>query len=386
MAIRIVLQLLVLCAFILFSNKLSANNAQHGIEKQNPVLSDDASKEFAQKATDDEFEVFEQPATDDEFETFTQGGTVDEFEAFDSAGNEDEFAAFDGGSESKDHTSCGDCGEKKKDSQLWWVIAALGATVAAGIMVRFKSTRNLRGFSLLASMLILGFYVGGCPCPIMSLQHVIFAGIGIETKWTGMIWFIGLIPVSYVFGKVWCGWICHLGAVQEFLYLPGKIKILQSEKAQLIMRWIRIVLLIALVIQILITNTNLFKTIDPFKVAFNLRSPNLIGWILLGLILLSSLFMFRPFCKSACPIGLILGWVGKLPGSSILAPSNKCSGCKICDRSCKINAITCGGKESRLDNQECIACGDCIGDCKTGSMLFVRNTKNHASISICKRA
>jgi polyferredoxin len=219
----------------------------------------------------------------------------------------------------------------------------------------------------------------------MSLQNVIFAIVGIDVNWTGMLWFLGLIPVTYLFGKVWCGWICHLGALQEFLYLPGKIKVLQTKKAQTVMRYIRVFLLLVLIVQILITRTNLFKEIDPFKVAFNLRSANLTGWVLLGLLLATSFFMYRPFCKTVCPIGLILGWVSKIPGASILAPSSNCSGCRVCDRSCSINAITCEGKNSEIDNQECITCGNCIGDCKTGSMLFVRNSAKYASKSVCKK-
>ncbi len=309
----------------------------------------------------------------------------DEFAPFDQESGKDEFLSFDNSQVLDCSSTCGGCPPKKSNTQLWWVLAALAATVMAGIFVRFKSTRNLRGFTLIASVVILGFYVGGCPCPIMSLQHVIFALIGHEPNWTGMVWFLGLIPVTFLFGKVWCGWICHLGALQEFLYLPGKVKFLQSARAQTIMRRVRIFLLIALIIQIVITQTNLFKEIDPFKVAFNLRSANMTGWILLGLVLMFSLFMFRPFCKTVCPIGLILGWVAKIPGASILAPSESCKGCHICNKSCSVNAITSDSKVSLLDNQECIACGNCVGDCKSGSMMFVHNTNQYASKSVCKR-
>lgn len=322
-----------------------------------------------QNRTDDTIATLEV----DEFESFEQYSANDEFESFEQAGDKDCGA------------SCGGCTPKKSNAQLWWVLSALGATVLSGFLLRYKSTRNLRGAMLLLSLLIFGFYVGACPCPIMSLHNIVFALAGIETNWTGMLWLLGLIPVTYIFGKVWCGWVCHLGALQEFIFLPGKIKILQSQKAQTIMRWIRIFLLITLVLQILITQTNLFKTIDPFKVAFNLRASNLTGWILLGLLLVMSLFMYRPFCKAVCPIGLLLGWVAKIPGASILVPSNNCSGCKVCNRSCEINAITCDDKLSVLDNQECIACGNCVGDCKNGSMKFTRNTKNNASKSVCKR-
>lgn len=330
---------------------------------------------FSQETENDEFESFEQ---NDEFAPLEEQATdSDEFTSFENGSTENSCTA----------TSCNGCdnNKKSKNSKLWWVLATLIATIVAGFMVRYKALRNLRGVFLLASLVVLGFYRGGCPCPIMSFQHLVFAVIGSEVNWLGMLWFLGLIPITYLFGKVWCGWICHLGALQEFLYLPGKVKVLQTEKAQKVMRIIRIVFLIALIIQIVITKTNLFKTIDPFKVAFNLRAGNTLGWILLGLLIVSSIFIYRPFCKTVCPIGLTLGWISKIPGASILAPKKECLGCKVCDASCKINAITNDGKKSKLDNQECIVCGNCITDCKKGAMSFVRMSTKYPSKSSCER-
>lgn len=319
--------------------------------------------------------------SDEEFMSLEESNEldVDEFSGFEG----DEFSEFVQ-EESTCTNGCSGCGASKKNTQLWWVVFSLIATMVAGLFVRFKTTRNLRALFLLVSLVLLGFYKGGCPCPIMSLHHTVFAILGESVNWKGMVWFLGLIPITYLFGKVWCGWICHLGALQEFLYLPGKVKILQSTKAQKIMRVLRIVFLIALFLQIVITKTNLFKTIDPFKVAFNLRSTNWIGWVLLGLTLVSSVFIYRPFCKTVCPIGLILGWISKIPGASILAPQKSCISCKSCDVSCSINAITRENRTSVLDNQECIACGNCISGCNKDAMKFVRNSKEYGSKTICE--
>ena len=59
---------------------------------------------------------------------------------------------------------------------------------------------------------------------------------------------------------------------------------------------------------------------------------------------------------------MILGWVGKIPGASVLGPGGQCVGCGVCNSACRINAITRDGKRSVLENQECIRCGECLGD------------------------
>ncbi|MEN8118416.1 MAG: 4Fe-4S binding protein [Bacteroidota bacterium] len=309
--------------------------------------------------------------------------TEDSFEEF------DEFESFEESELSDSATTCnGDknCCAPNRNKNLYWVLAILGFTMLAGIFVRYKTTRNLRGFFLVAALVVLGFYRGACPCPISSFHNVFLIVMGVDVPWQSLIWFLALIPITYLFGKVYCGWICHLGALQEFIYLPAKIKIMQGEKAQKIMRGIRILFLVALVVQLLITKTNIFKHYDPFKVAFNLIGTNTLSWVLLGLLLVSSVFIYRPFCKTVCPIGLMLGWVSKIPGASVVGTNGKCTGCKTCNTTCKIRAITRDEKFSKLDNQECIGCGDCVSSCNKNALGFFRNNKKtHHDQIACQR-
>lgn len=257
---------------------------------------------------------------------------------------------------------------------LPWIITALGLTVLAGIFMHFKKTRKFRNVFLFTSLVVLGFYLGGCPCPISGIQNVMLAGFGENKSWYSMIWFLGLLPITYVFGRVWCGWICHLGGLQEIIFRPGKFNFLKSDKTSRILKWIRIILLITLVAQVLITKTNLYKEIDPFKAAFNLYPANTITWILLILLLASSLFIYRPFCRTICPVGLVLGWVSKIPGASILAAKEDCGSCKLYERNCKSKAISKAGGWVKIDNEDCIRCGDCLENCIKGKLDFKRKS------------
>ena len=263
-----------------------------------------------------------------------------------------------------------------------WAVRILLATFIAGIFVRHNKTRKLRPLFLLAAVVILGFYRGG-PGIISSFQNFILVIMGQYWKWTAAVLFVGVIILTYFQGRVFCGWICYLGAIQDFLYI-SKVKILQTEKAQKIMRTIRYILLSAIIIQLIITQTIEWNKIGPFKVIFNLYSPNITGYVLLGILLVSSLFIYRPFCKMVCPVGLILGLVTKIPGASVLGITSSCTGCKICNTSCNINAITRDGKVSKLDNQECIMCGECMNDCRIKSIKPSRKNKTHKGKIILK--
>jgi ferredoxin len=299
-------------------------------------------------------------------------GPADEFKPVGSA---DEFGSLESTALPADkHDHAEFRGEAKA---FRWVIGILFATIVAGLLVRFSVTRNLRAVFLTVSVAVLGFYKGACPCPIQSLQYSVLNLFGHAYKWQTLVYLLGLIPITYVFGRVFCGWICHMGAVQEFLFLGSRFRFLQSERAQVIMRRVRTMALVALVAQVVITQTNLYKKIDPFAVLYNFNSATLLGWILVAVLVVASVLLHRPFCKTLCPVGLILGWVSKIPGASLLGPSGQCLGCSVCNSVCRINAITRDDKRSILENQECIRCGECLEHCRKRSLTFFRCSRGH---------
>lgn len=269
--------------------------------------------------------------------------------------------------------------------QLKWATIAILASIAAGFLVRFKRTRRLRIVFLLASLAVLGFLNGACPCPIQSFMNFVRLAIGKTVSWKSLAYFAGLIPVTYVFGKTWCGWVCHMGALQEFLHLPARFTLPRSARAIRAMRAIRLILFAALIAWVAVTKVAAWCRYDPFRVAYTLSSATTVGWVLLGLLVLLSLFIYRPFCRAFCPIGLALGWVARIPGASVLGLGRECPVCLSCGKACRIDAIIQDGDSYSLDNTECVACGDCMDACRLGGLSFFRKNKKHPSKFRCVR-
>jgi len=327
-----------------------------------------------------------------------QSNEADEFEEYHpekekSAANEsseDEFEEYDPNAAPQAAANSQTPAQESKsitEHKLFFPILSLIFTIIAGIFLRFKPTRKLRGIFLIASAVTLGFYVGACPCPISSFSYAVIAASGGEVHWDNMLWFLALIPITFVFHKVWCGWICHLGALQEFLYIPAaKMNFLRGRKAQLVMKYMRYILVLALIVQLAITHSYLYDEVDPFKTAYNLGyNAEYIEWILLGLLLLTSVFIYRPFCKAACPIGLILGWVTKIRGAAVLGDNGNCVGCSLGSQNCNTQAIYRVENYSVLDNKECIACGECMDHCRKSALeIFRKGEKHNDVVKMCK--
>lgn len=267
------------------------------------------------------------------------------------AGEEEPFVGQGSGRRAHEHAN------------FYWVAAVILFTALAGVLVRFKAGRVARPFFLVASIVVLGFYHGGCPCPVGGFQETMLYIMGYGGRPGWLWWFVALLPLTYFLGKVWCGWVCHLGALQELLYRPGRFHFLASARAQRVMRYIRIAVLVALLAQLGLTHHLWWREVDPFKTAFNLMATNPLSWVLLGVLLVSSVLMYRPFCKTACPVGLVLGWISKIPGAAGVGAKPGCIGCKACSQACHSHALTWDQKTVVLDRQECIACGECLDAC-----------------------
>ena len=331
----------------------------------------------------EEFEEFDSGSSTKKTEKFDSGSTTDktdEFDEFSEFNGADEFTEIKNISSDSAISKTKECKLDEKNRKILefsiWVILA---TIISGILARFQVTRKFKSLVLLLSMIFIGFARGGCPCMISSFIDILLSIFGVQTHWYNYIWFLALFPLTYLFGRTWCGWVCHLGAVQEFLFLGSKFSLLKNKKTQKILKFIQIFLFATLIIQLLVTRTNIFCTIDPFLVVFNLFSVNVTGWVLFGLLMLSSILIYRPFCRAICPVGLLLGFISKLPGASIVKKQEECIGCSVCTELCKIQAIRRFETDEEdvydieFDHKECNSCGDCFDVCEKKDIVFGRN-------------
>ncbi len=254
----------------------------------------------------------------------------------------------------------------KSNKRLLVVVLSLFlATALAGILVEYPKLRNLRYLFLLASLAVVGFGFGGsCPCMLKSFDNTLLFITGNEVKWASLVLFLGLIPITYLFGKVWCGWICHFGALQEFIHKNSKWNFWKTPKAQKVLFCVQIGVFVTWVLWLLIAQTSYICKYDPFVKIFNLNINGIVNYIIVGFLIVLSLFVNRPFCRAICPIGFVLGWVARIPYARRLHIKDFCIGCSKCKTRCDKGAIV--GEKSikhRVDANACIFCGECMSEC-----------------------
>lgn len=233
-----------------------------------------------------------------------------------------------------------------------------------------------------------GFNCYSCPgattaCPLGSIQNALA-----ESKTKTPTYVFGIILLyCIILGRTICGYLCPAGLLQELLY---KIKTpkLKKSKVTRILSYTKYVLLFVFVIGIplmyALQENNMpvpgfCKYICPvgtFEGGVFLLIPQsnqdyfamlggLFSWkfLIMLLIVLSSIFIYRVFCRFLCPLGAIYGLFNRLSIIGVKVDKSKCTNCHACVNFCKMDVKEVG-------DHECIMCGECIDVCKDDAIKW----------------
>jgi len=173
---------------------------------------------------------------------------------------------------------------------------------------------------------------------------------------------------AILFGPAFCGWLCPLGSVQEWFGKLGrkifkqKYNNLVPAKLDRVLRYSRYLVLIWVLYMTAISGQLIFADYDPYFALFNFWSSEVAigGLIVLGLTLLLSLAVERPWCKYACPYGAVLGISNLFRVFKIKRQPSTCINCNLCTKQCPMN-IDVASKTTIKDHQ-CISCLECTSE------------------------
>lgn len=244
---------------------------------------------------------------------------------------------------------------KKKSKLRLWVQMGFFIIIA---LISISHTLHLSYFKGLSLRAFCPFGV------VTSLCSILTSNEALQPKNLTLIAIIFFL--SFLLGSFFCGWICPLGSVQEWIGKIGQ-KIWGKrynhrlpERVAYYLGFLRYVVL-GFVVYIAAQSGNLLLTqLDPYHVLFRFWTGDIAvgAAVVLLLTLAASLFIERPWCKFACPLGAILGLFNKIRIFPIRRNPEICVSCRRCSTICPMNIPV--EKMETVRDARCISCMKCI--------------------------
>ena len=251
---------------------------------------------------------------------------------------------------------------------------AIIATLVIVILLRKDRFSRRKGYIFLIVSTLFGFLVFAPMLPL-QLQTILMGNVKqIEAPLPlAIVVLVVFIVLAFAFGRSFCGHVCPIGTVQELIYLLPSKKLKISNKAITIA--FRLMFSIAFVILAVAFSIGLLKYLGV-KDFFHLDTASVFFWGFLAIMVIS-IFLYRPFCRLACPYGVLLS-LAVIKGRFKLRRNENCINCKKCIEACPTNEV--GWTDLK---QECYMCYRCKEICPVDGMEY---TKRHISEQERKKA
>jgi len=253
-------------------------------------------------------------------------------------------------------------------------------------IVRF----TLAGFCLISFCLLFFDPVG-----------ILFPGLSVLTDLQivpallsgGVAVFVMLLGLTLVFGRVYCSVLCPLGLLQDAICRFWKKRRFKFSRPN---TGLRIIMFQIFVIGFMSGIPLVLGVLEPYSafgriaanVAMLLRqaagllpggcssplwpkgeAPLATSLLLLIIICIMTLRAGRAWCNTLCPVGGVLGFLSRFSLFQIRINQEKCVKCGLCGSSCKASCIDT--KEGALDSSRCVACFNCIDQCRHKAITYL---------------
>jgi len=197
------------------------------------------------------------------------------------------------------------------------------------------------------------------------------------------ILFLLFVGTSLLFRKAFCGWICPVGLLSEWLSRAGlllfKRRVQFPRWLDMVLRGIKYFLLGFFLFAILKMSPAALHAflVGPYNQAADIkmleffRHLSMTGAIVIAVLAAGSVVINGFWCRYMCPYGALMGLFSWFSPTKIHRDADLCTDCGKCDLSCpaRLNVSTA----KTINKTECIGCQDCIASCPVKGALSMKS-------------
>lgn len=195
----------------------------------------------------------------------------------------------------------------------------------------------------------------------------------------GFFLFVSFLAMSVVFRKSFCGWLCPVGTLSEYLWKLGRRIFRRNFQlprwADIALRSLKYILLSFFAYAVASMSAAAIAEFlgSPYALIVDVRMLNFFRYlgsttalVILGLVV-ASVLIKNFWCRYLCPYGAFLGLASLLSPTRITRNPDTCIDCAKCAKACP-SALPVD-KLIQIRSDECTGCLECVAVCPAKDAL-----------------
>lgn len=216
---------------------------------------------------------------------------------------------------------------------------------------------------------------------LMNLKALLVTGALPRIHPAGTFLLIAFLAASWIFRKSFCGWLCPVGTVSEYLWRVGrrlfKRNFLLPRAADIPLRSLKYILLglflyavgsmsVPAIRQFL---DSPYGMVDDVKMLNFFRDLGMTGGMVVAALVLGSMVVQNFWCRYFCPYGALMGLASLASPLRIRRQPDLCIDCGKCAKACP-SALPVD-RLVTIRSAECMGCMQCVAACPAEGALFL---------------
>ncbi len=217
---------------------------------------------------------------------------------------------------------------------------------------------------------------------MMQFKYVVASGKIPQLHPAAFFLFTAFALSSLLFRKAFCGWLCPVGTISEYLWKLGRGVFRRSlslpKWLDYPLRSLKYLLLGFFFYAVAMMSASAVADFvgSPYGLVVDVRMLNFFRFIgtttaiVVGGFALASLLVRNFWCRYLCPYGALMGLISLLSPLRIMRSESACIDCAKCAKACPSNLPV--DKLIQIRSAECTGCLECVAVCPAQNALSLR--------------
>jgi polyferredoxin len=223
---------------------------------------------------------------------------------------------------------------------------------------------------------------------LMNLKALLATGEFPSLHPAGLFLLIAFLAMSWIFRKSFCGWLCPVGTISEYLWRLGRKTFGRNFRmpraADVALRSLKYILLALFLYAVASMSLAAIRAFleGPYGIVADVKMLNffrnlgLVGGAVLAALVIASVFVQNFWCRYLCPYGALMGLAALASPLRIRRNPDACIDCAKCSKACP-SALPVD-RLITIRSAECTGCMQCVAECPAAGALFLAAPRKKA--------